>query len=151
MAKRSSRKKTAEKDRIASKVPKLERITERIKKSSANLRKEQDAFLRELMAITAEAHRAGHRVELVEEQNGEVVSSIDLSENPAGLLSLFVRAEDRGPGPQQAVYVPDPAFCWAVGCAPIYTKPGKICMVIGCYIGVGVLKCVTVCITETPM
>lgn len=102
------------------------------------------AYLRTVERLAAEAQRGRHRVAV--ELHGARRATIPAENAPTAILAaLGIGGGRRGGGRQNAVFVPDPAFCAALGCKLVYPKGGQICVVIGCNIGVGVLTCVALC------
>jgi hypothetical protein len=104
------------------------------------------AYLRTVERLAAEAQRGRHRV--VVELHGGRRGTFPSGDAPTAILAALGIGGGRrggGGGRQNAVFVPDPAFCAALGCKLVYPKGGQICVVIGCNIGVGTLTCVALC------
>jgi phage-related minor tail protein len=95
MAKNTVQKSQKDTERFAQRATKIERIVKKVSHTAKILTQEKDDYLKEVMALVAEARRAGWRVELTQEADGKVISSVDLSDNPAGFLSLQTHASVR--------------------------------------------------------
>jgi hypothetical protein len=120
-------------------------IGRRLQRGSRDATVVRTAFSRTLERLVVEARRGGHRVSV--DLHGGRRQSIPGEQGPEALLAVLGVGDRRGGrgGRQNAVFVPDPGFCAALGCAPVYPKGTKICVTVGCTIGVGVLTCVSIC------
>lgn len=120
-------------------------IGRRLQRGSKDAAAVRNAYFRNLERLVAEARRGGHRVSI--ELHGGRRLSIPGEQGPEALLAILGFAGRRGGrgSRENAVFVPDPIFCAAIGCAPVYSHGAKICVTVGCNIGVGVFTCVATC------
>jgi hypothetical protein len=123
-------------------VREAQKVGEELKRSAANAGKLNSAYRKVVRALIEEAQRGGHDIEVCHGCEGTEQSPV---KDAAGVLLSLIGGAEGKPN----VVVLDPVFCAALipGCAPIYRRPGKICITIGCRFGDVPVTCYAVCFT----